>query len=91
MCVHALDFRSRRGDLRAEEADVLLQAVGGRRQGVWEGHLHTVLDVVLPALSLSPTSVASLNDDGFREGVTPPHDVAKPRQLPSPDGCQERF
>ena len=67
VCVHALDLRSRRGDLRAEEADVLLQAVGGRRQEVWEGHLRAVLDVVLPALSLSPTSVTSLNDDGFGE------------------------
>ena len=69
-------------------------SVGGRRQEVWpEGHLRPVLDVVGPALSLSPASAASLDvalKDGFGEGVVH-HDVAKPRQLSSPDGCQERF
>ena len=60
-------------------------SVGDRRQEVWEGHLRPVLDVVGPALSLSPASSSF-----FGEGVVP-HDVAKPRQLPSPDGCQEKF
>ena len=60
---------------------------------MWEGHLRPVLDVVGPALSLSPSSASSLDGallDGFREGVVH-RDVAKPRQLPLPDGCQERF
>ena len=52
---------------------------------MWEGHLRPVFDVVGPALSLSPASSSF-----FGEGVVP-HDVAKPRQLPSPDGCHERF
>ena len=60
---------------------------------MWEGHLRPVLDVVGPALSLSPASGSSLDGasrDGFGEGDVP-HDVAKPRQLSSPDGCKERF
>ena len=69
-------------------------SVGGRRQAVWpEGHLRPVLDVVGPVLSLSPASAASLDvalKGGFGEGVAP-HDVAKPRLLSSPHGCQERF
>ena len=69
-------------------------SVGGRRQEVWElGHLRPVLDVAVTALSLSPLSTSSLDgalNDGFGEGVMP-HDVAKPRQLPPPDGCQERL
>ena len=66
-------------------------SVGVRRQEVWEGHLRPVLDVVGPALSLSPSSASSIDGalhDGFGDCVTP-HDVAKPRQLLSPDGCQE--
>ena len=60
---------------------------------MWEGHLRPVLGVVGPALSLSPASASSLDgdlNDGFGEGVMP-HDVAKPCQLPSPDGCRDRF
>ena len=40
------------------------------------------------SLSLRPSSWC-LND-GFGE-VVMPQDVAKPSQLPSPDGCQETF
>ena len=68
-------------------------SVGGHRREVREGYLRPVLDVVGPAFSLSPTSASSLDGalrDGFGEGVVP-HDVATLRQLPSPDGCQERF
>ena len=60
---------------------------------MWESHLRPVHDVVGPALSLSPSSASSLDGalpDGFGEGFVP-RDVATPRQLPSPDGCQERF
>ena len=52
---------------------------GDRQQEVWESHLRLVLDVVRPALSLSPTSASSLNGvlhDVFGEGVVP-RDVAK--------------
>ena len=49
-------------------------SVGGRRQEVWESHLRPILDVVGPALSLSPASASSLDGalhGGFGEGVMP--------------------
>ena len=63
----SLDFRNR---LEAEEADVLLSpscSVGGHLQEVWECHLRPVLDVVGPALSLSPPSASSL-DGALHDG-----------------------
>ena len=84
------------GDLRAEEADIRLQAVLlmaiDRRFGNPKVISNRSL-MLSDQLSLSPASASSLNGalhDGFGEGGMP-HDMAKPRQLPLPDGCQERF
>ena len=62
---------------------------GDRQQEVWESHLRLVLDVVRPALSLSPTSASSLNGvlhDVFREGVMP-RDVTWPNKYIRPNQC----
>ena len=73
----SLDFCSRRGDLkvkgrRRSRRSPPSCSVGGRRQKVREGHLRPVLDLVGPALSLSPVSASFLDgalNGGFGEGV----------------------
>ena len=93
--IQSLDFCScwGGGDLRTEEADVRYPppsfSVGSRRLVISVSSLMLSDKLFHHLLRLRPPSMVHLHD-GFREGVMP-HDVAKPRQLPPPDGCQERL
>ena len=60
----SIDCCSRRGDLRAEEAEVFLQArlaICGFRQDVWHGHVCPFYHVVGPALMWPPSPTNAID------------------------------